>query len=735
MKTQKIISLLLSAALAVPTFVLTTAADGSGYSDVAMGDWYYRAVTEMTENGYMTGVSDGVFAPDAAVSRAAFLTALWRADGCICANLIMPYEDVASGEYYTEAARWAYAKKIFVGDEGKRFSPDAALSREQIAQILYLYAVGKGADAADTADITRFADHDKISEKARDAVAFCVANGLLKGTSATELSPRETATRAEAAEMFRRCLAMFNKSDAIVVLFTNDVHGGIDDDIGYAGLSAYKKSMEEKYRYVTLVDCGDFSQGSFEASVSKGEYMVDLMNDVGYDLAVFGNHEFDYGMEQLQKNVQRSDAVFLNANLSYHGEGDNWLARETKPYEIMNYGGTDVAYIGVSTPRSIAESQPTSFMEDGEYVYDFGDLDGEAAFYGAVQKYVDECRGIGADYVVVLAHLGIEEEASPYMSTELIENTSGIDVVLDAHSHTEMPSRVVTNKDGEDVWLSSTGTKLNNIGRLMLTSDGGIAVGYIEDYPRKDERITGHIAQIREEYKARLSEVVGHSDVDLLCTDAAGVRMIRSREMAIGDFVTDAYRVIGGADFAIINGGGIRADIRAGDITYEDIINVSPYGNTLCVVKVTGAEILDMLEYFYRHVQPEYIKDGKAFGEDGSFAQVSGLKLTVDTSVESTAEADETDAFTGVSGARRVKDVMILKDGEYLPIDPEAVYTMASLNYIIKQGGSGMLKFLADHELVLDETVVDYQVLIDYMNLLDSDFSRYRDADTRITVK
>ena len=232
-----------------------------------------------------------------------------------------------------------------------------------------------------------------------------------------------------------------------------------------------------------------------------------------------------------------------------------------------------------------------------------------------------------------------------------------------------------------------------------------------------------------------MNAVVGHSSTALSCSDTEGIRMVRSREIAIGDFVADAYRIIGGADIGMCNGGGIRADLKAGDITYGDIISVNPYGNSLCVVKITGAELLDMLEYFYRYVQSDYQKGGVACGEDGSFQQVSGLQFTVDTAVSSSVEADENDVFIGVSGSRRVTDVKVLKDGNYVPVDPSATYTLASHNYMIKDGGCGMLNFLADHELVVNESIADYQVLIDYLDTLGGDLSAYEKADTRILIK
>lgn len=527
------------------------------------------------------------------------------------------------------------------------------------------------------------------------------------------------------------------KSNDIVVLFTNDVHCGIDDNIGYAGLSAYKKEMEENYNYVTLVDCGDFIQGAYVGAVTQGEYIVDIMNAVGYDYAIFGNHEFDYGMDKLEENVKNLDAKLLNCNVTYHGSGEDWLSTETIPYAIESYGDVKVAYIGVTTPWSISKSTPTIFMEDGEYVYDFAGFNGANYFYDLVQNNIDECKNQGADIVIVLSHLGIDTNVdTPFSSIELAKNTSGVDVILDAHSHVVMSQLVEKNKDGEDVSLASTGTKLSKIGKIVIKENKEvIEYNLIDDYTKKDNEIINQIENIRAKYQESLQVVVAHSDYDLLCTDNKGIRMVRSRELAIGDFVADAYRIIGNADIGLCNGGGIRADLKSGDITYEDIIAVNPYGNTLCVVEVTGAEILDMLEYFYRYVQADYKKLGRAVGEDGSFQQVSGLKFTINTSIASSVIVSTDDSLIGIDSTRRVSDVMVLKDGEYVPIELDQTYTVASHDYTIKNGGCGMLTFLADHKLIIDEAIADYQVLIDYLTMLQGDLSQYASVDNRITVK
>ena len=505
-----------------------------------------------------------------------------------------------------------------------------------------------------------------------------------------------------------------NNGNDIIVLFTNDVHCGIKEDIGYAGLAAYKKNIQAKTPYTLLVDCGDSVQGDVIGTVSKGEYPAEIMKSMGYDLAVPGNHEFDYGIERLAELMELSGAEYLACNLDYSGEREN-VIDGIKPYSIKEFGKIRIAFIGICTPETITSSTPTVFMDgNGEFVYDFcGGADG-AELYERVQQTVDDCREKGADYVIALAHLGTDESSVPFRSIDVIENTSGIDAVLDGHSHSVIPCQVLQNKSGDDVLLSSTGTKLNNIGQLVITTSGNITVGLISDYPHKDTETAAYIEELQSRFSADMERPVAKSDGELSITEN-GIRVVRSRETGIGNLCADAFRAAANADIALINGGGIRADLLAGEITYGDILSVMPYGNSLCCVKARGQEILDALEAASRDVQPE-ISDGEnAVGENGGFLQVSGLKYTVDTSIKSTVELGENGMFLSVGNARRVKDVSVLENGQYTPIILDKTYTVASHNYLIKEGGDGLNMFM-DNELVIDEGMLDNQVLITYIN-------------------
>ena len=505
------------------------------------------------------------------------------------------------------------------------------------------------------------------------------------------------------------------KADDIVILYTNDVHCAVDKDIGYAGLAAYRQWCEKGSPYVTLVDCGDALQGDVIGAVSDGEYPAELMSRVGYDFAVLGNHEFDYGMEQLDRLMEISGAQYLGCNISCTGEDEAAFLSRLLPYKIVSYGKVKVAFIGVSTPESIVKSVPAYFCdESGNYVYDFCGESGEE-LYGRVQENVDACVKEGADHVVVLAHLGTDESSSPFTSRELIENTRGIDAVLDGHSHTVIPCDIVKNADGENVLLSSTGTGLSNIGRLTITASGNIETGLIGTYPETDSEMTDCIESMEERFDAELTKTIGVSETALTTVSDSGLRLVRNRETNLGDFCADAYRAVSGADIALVNGGGIRADISAGEITYGDILSVHPYGNTLCVAKAMGQEILDALEMASRSCLPNADDGENALGENGGFLQVSGLRYTVDTSVEPTVETDEQGNFLSCGDNRRVRDVMVLEaDGGYTELAPDKVYTVASHNYLIKQGGDGINMFM-DNELTVDEGMIDYEILMTYL--------------------
>ena len=487
----------------------------------------------------------------------------------------------------------------------------------------------------------------------------------------------------------------------VVVLYTNDVHCGIEDAIGYAGLAAYEKAYEKLGYEVILVDNGDAIQGGPIGTLSKGEYIIDIMNAVGYDIATIGNHEFDYGMDVFMSLREKAEFPYISANFC-DLEGNTIL----DPYVIKELGGWKVAFVGASTPETFTKSTPTFFQDgEGNYIYSFCQGEDGANLYAAVQKAVDAARAEGAEIVIVMSHLGIDGSSVPYTSSDLIVNTTGVKAVLDGHSHSVLDMELVQNAAGEDVILSSTGTKLNNVGSLIINVGDDqtpvLTSALHSESLFQDEEAEAYIATVKAQYEETLNQVVATTAVDLTIKDpATGERAVRTAETNLGDLCADAYRIVLGADVAIVNGGGVRADIPAGDITYGQILSVHPFGNMACLIEATGQQILDALEMASRDVPDEC----------GGFLQVSGLSYEINVGVESSVVVDDAGSFVEVAGERRVQNVLVA--GE--PIDPEATYTLASHNYMLKSGGDGLNMFQGD-TLLQDEVLIDNQVLINYI--------------------
>lgn len=497
-------------------------------------------------------------------------------------------------------------------------------------------------------------------------------------------------------------------SGEIAIVYTNDVHCAVEADaengrLGYAAVAGLRDELDAEGYDVILIDVGDAIQGEAIGTLSDGAYLVDILEKTGYDIAVPGNHEFDYGMEQFLTLAEEADYDYISCNFTDLVTGESVFPS----YVMKEAGEKKIAFVGICTPYTITSSTPTYFQdEEGNFIYGFQQGENGEALYTAVQNAVDEARAAGADYVIAAAHLGIETSCSPWTSVEVIENTTGIDVVLDAHSHSVLKHELVSNKDGEKVILTSTGTKLNAIGQLIIAEDGSISTELITEGISVNTEVESYVQDVMSEFDELLNEVVAYAEVDLVIyepstlDDEEPVRIIRNAETNMGDLCADAYRYVTGADIAMVNGGGVRANILSGDVTYNDIINVHPFGNEVCMVEATGQEILDALEMGARYV-PE---------EDGSFQHVSGLTYEINLNVEQSVKTDENDMFICVDGEYRVQNVMVGDE----PLDLEKTYTVASHNYLLKDAGGGLNMFV-DCPLLLEDIMLDNQALLTYI--------------------
>ena len=500
------------------------------------------------------------------------------------------------------------------------------------------------------------------------------------------------------------------KNGDIYILFTSDVHCGIDQGFGYAGLQQVRDTLEAQGYETILVDDGDAIQGEPIGTLSEGEAIIDLMNDLKYDVAIPGNHEFDYGMPRFLELVEKADFPYISCNFTYLDE----LVFE--PYIIKEAAGKKIGFVGVTTPLTITASTPVYFQdENGEYVYGFMSDDTGERVYQAVQSAVDAAREEGADYVYVIGHMGNGAEFKPWTYADVISHTDGIDVFLDGHSH-DTDQVIMKNKDGEDVPRSAVGTKMACIGYSHISAEGDIVETGIWSWPNKTSapelldihnEIRDRVDEAQQELAEELDKVVASTAVTLTINDPEAVdssgnpvRMIRRAETNLGDLCADAARDQSGADIAFVNGGSIRVSIEKGDITFGNILAVHPFGSMLCVLEVTGQQILDALEWSCRSVPDE----------NGGFNQVSGLTFEINSAIDSPCKADKDGMCIGIEGERRVQNVMV--GGEAL--DPEKTYTLAGYDYQLRQQGDGYTAY--DGAPVLQDNVkLDNQVLIDYI--------------------
>ena len=511
-----------------------------------------------------------------------------------------------------------------------------------------------------------------------------------------------------------------DKSD-VTILYTNDVHTYIDKQspkLTYAAIADLKQSYQNAGKDVLLVDAGDHVQGTAYGSMDEGASIIKLMNAAGYDVATPGNHEFDYGMARAKAIMKEADFPYLSCN---------WVDLRTTlrvlpSVKVFVRGGRRIAFVGVTTPETFTKSTPAYFMDKAQrkYIYDIqGGEDGKK-LYDAVQKAIDKAKLL-ADVVIGLGHLGVDPSSSPWTSEEVIAHTSGFDAFIDGHSHTVMENKQVQDASGKAVTLTQTGSYFANVGEMTIAADGTITTKLIPTHEGMDAGIaamqTGWVNTVDD----MLGEKIAVGDSDFYVSDpATGKRRIRSAETNLGDFVADGIYTYFNeveklhCDVAIMNGGGIRADVPAGDWTFKTCKQVSPFGNVACLMSVTGKQIQDALEFAARFAG----EDGK---ENGGFLQVAGATYEIHTDIPNTVQTDEKNVWIGsATGTPRVQNVKIYDkaSGSYLPLDPGATYALAGMNYTLRNLGDGFAMF-DGAELIKDYVSEDYLVMSTYAMIFD----------------
>lgn len=531
-------------------------------------------------------------------------------------------------------------------------------------------------------------------------------------------------------------------SDDIIILHTNDVHCGIMNKIGYDGLMLYKNELKKKYKYVLTVDVGDHIQGGTIGLISKGEDIITIMKEIGYDVAILGNHEFDYGVEQLDKCKSKLNCGYICANYC--------LAKDKKPiydpYKIIEVGDKKIAFIGVATPQTISKSFLHEILDetnDNKIKYDFlTDNNGEE-LYNTIQNYITEVKAKGANYVIILAHLGNEGDAQyEYTSDGFLAHIEGADAMLDGHTH-RVYNQTSKDKNGKDIPLCQTGTKLANIGVLKIAADGKITSELISKVPEPEDKanamsvkrndidrwvdkdIYEFLSGIEALHEEELNKVIGKVDFDMMINaDSSGdskKQISRSEEVSLGDLVADAIRAAGKGEIGLINAGSIRADLFEGDITYGEVLNVLPFSTDIIVKEIPGKNILDALELGVMHLP----------GKSSIFLQVSGISFKVDDTFNSSVEVDSNGMFLGVKGKRRVYDVKVGNEA----LNETKKYRISFDNYIAG-GGDGFTMF-QEFEEIESTSKTDNQAFISYITdvLKGVIPEQYRNSSNRIIIK
>ena len=465
---------------------------------------------------------------------------------------------------------------------------------------------------------------------------------------------------------------------SIVVLFENDVHCAFE---GYERIAGLRDAISDT-AWCCMVSSGDFLQGGTAGAISRGQYIADIMKAADYAAVTLGNHEFDFGIPHMKELLSSIGAPVTCCNLVR-------LADKKQEYDnfvLCHFGNTRVAFVGVNTPMSVVNESYAFFDENEVQTHGLCLED----FYKVVQQAVDEARMAGATYVILLAHVGEDDNQMHVTSHELVKRTRGVDVVLDGHTHSVVPCVKVQNLDGKEIPIAQTGSKFTNIGKLLIDRKGNLSTELLpmKEVLYSNPAVREATEKIRQEYEARVGRVVCFSEVPLTILDGNGKQAVRREEVNLGDLVTDAYRYVTEAQIAITNGGGIRAGIKSGELTYGNILAALPYENYLEVIEVKGQKILEILEEGVKNLPYE----------NGDFPQVSGLQFQICT-----------------SASPRVSNVKVWNEdsSSYVSLNPEANYTLSTIDYCVT--GGGFNKLLKDEKVIRGRIMTYSDALIEYI--------------------
>ena len=452
--------------------------------------------------------------------------------------------------------------------------------------------------------------------------------------------------------------------DSFTIIHTNDTHCFFDGDggVGFSTVSALRETYS-KDRTVFTVDAGDFIQGNSYGTMTDGEGSIEIMNTVGYDLTVPGNHEFDYGFDVFMERMGQLEFPVICANLVYEDSGDSIF----KEYLILERGGVRIGFFGLLTMET--EVSVMAGKMGNAHVTDEVD---------AAERMVSVLKKENVDSIVAVGHLGVNKEGYT-TSDELCSYVPGIDIFIDGHSHTEMEDGKVCDGsvilEESDTVIASTGCYLHNVG-VITSGPDGISAKLYRGPSMQFERTDAVIASVTAAVDEKLKTVIGRTEI-LLVGDR---NLIRNGETNLGDFVTDAIRDATGADVAIIGGGSLRTSVDVGDITMKTVYDVVPFMNFTCTFNVPGSVLWEEMEFSLARM-------GQT---NGGYLQFSGMTVTYDP-----------DAAAG----SRVISIQV----GGTEVDKEATYVLATIDYIATGGdGNNILKTYTIHmNEALDKVLID----------------------------
>lgn len=666
----------ISAALFGFGMASNVSAHEADFKDVGETHPYYQAITDLVHQNVITGYPDGTFQPNKNLQRAETAKMISSILDLKPASKAVPFQDVEKTKWYADAVNALYNAGYIQGYNGK-FEPTRTITRAEFAQMLVkAYDIPASTQNLPFKDVKKGAWYEQ-------AVKALYGSGLIKGIDKDTFAPNQPIKRGDAAWLLANTDDAFGAFD-LSIIHTNDTHGSLDNG---AKRVAAIKSIKAENPDALLLDAGDVFQGTLYFNEFHGQADLQIMNLVGYDAMTFGNHEFDLGStpeghQALADFIKAAKFPFVSANVDFSGDDkftglfSDLISSDPangKIYQgiVKEINGEKVGIFGLTTDETASVSSPGKVKFEN--------------YIAEAEKAVKAFEGMGVNKIIALTHIGYDDNAAIDNDLTLAKKVEGIDIIVGGHTHTTLKEPVVVEKDEkgaakDPTVIVQTGANNTNVGSLNVEFDDSGIVKKAEgkllavaDYPADAEA-----AKVLEQYAAKVKEL-SEQEIGVTLTKAldnprlgdgetSGIS-VRNHETVLGNLITDgmlakAKQYNEKTVMALQNGGGIRAAIDAGPVTTGEVIKVLPFGNTLAIMDITGADLKKAFEISFAQYP----------GENGGFLHVAGGKVEYDS--------------TKPAGQRIVNVYVKNADGTFTPVDDQQTYTVA-LNAFTAQGGDG----------------------------------------------